>query len=101
MTAGRLALQKNQEILIRAFAGLVGRFHGLSSRPIRIRDGTDGLLVPCGGEERMLEALVRLIGDPAMPEEMGRNARERIETLRDRERIRRVFLDKCYEIMER
>lgn len=178
MTAGRLTPQKNQEMLIRAFAGLVGRFPDkdltlrifgvgilqdelaalidgldmrehifLEGRSLNIseeyaradafvlssdfegqpnalmeamaaglvcvstdcptgpsgliQDGTDGLLVPCGDEERMLEALTRLVEDPAAAEEMARNARERMEALCDRERIGRVFLDRCYEIMER
>ena len=66
-----------------------------------IRDGTDGLLVPCGDEERMLEAMARLVEDPAMAEEMGRNARARMAEISDRARIGRTFMDKCSELMER
>jgi glycosyltransferase involved in cell wall biosynthesis len=38
-------------------------------------DGVDGLLTPSGSVEGLTAALVRLAGDPALRDRLGRNAR--------------------------
>ncbi|MDO8881024.1 MAG: glycosyltransferase family 4 protein [Coriobacteriia bacterium] len=47
--------------------------------PEMIEDGVTGLLVECGDEARLAEAIVRLRDDRALAERLGRGARARFE----------------------
>lgn len=51
--------------------------------PELVRDGEEGLLVPHGDAAALGAAMVRLQGDPALAEQMGRAGRERVETYYD------------------
>lgn len=45
-----------------------------------VEDGRQGVLVPVGDERAMAEAMVRLAHDPQWAGQLGRQARERVET---------------------
>jgi colanic acid/amylovoran biosynthesis glycosyltransferase len=47
--------------------------------PELIRDGIDGLLVPASDLEELTAALARLMDDPGLREQLGKNARARVE----------------------
>jgi len=44
-----------------------------------VQDGVNGFLVPVRDAEALAEALGKLIGDPALRQEMGRRGRELVE----------------------
>jgi glycosyltransferase involved in cell wall biosynthesis len=58
-----------------------------------IRHGHDGLLVPPGDESRLVEAVGRLLDDPATARRLGANARARVEQRFSREAMVRRFQD--------
>ncbi|TLM89870.1 MAG: glycosyltransferase family 4 protein [Actinobacteria bacterium] len=47
--------------------------------PEAVADGETGLLIPPGDADRLREALLRLLADPALRESMGRQARLRVQ----------------------
>jgi glycosyltransferase involved in cell wall biosynthesis len=51
----------------------------VSSIPEMVQHEHNGLLVPLGRVDAMTEAVVRLMGDAVLRENMGRNGRKRVE----------------------
>ncbi len=47
--------------------------------PEQIESGREGLLCPPNDEEKLAEAVIRLLADPRLREEMGRNARRKAQ----------------------
>lgn len=62
------------------------------AQPEYLDDGISGLLVPPGDEQRLSEALARLLDDPALRKRLGETAREQI---RERLPYDRFFKDYC------
>lgn len=65
-------------VVIEAFArgrGVVATDAG--GIPDLVRDGVEGLLIPPGDEDALVEALVRVLGDAALAAQLGAAARER------------------------
>jgi colanic acid/amylovoran biosynthesis glycosyltransferase len=47
--------------------------------PEIVDDGVSGILVPPRDEEALVQAIIRLLGNPALAEELGTNARQKVE----------------------
>ena len=58
-----------------------------------IEDGKTGLLVPPGNVHELAQALIALIRDKGRRQEMGQNARKRVESLFDWQVITRQYLE--------
>jgi len=57
------------------------------------RDGTDGYIVPTGDSDALADAMLELLSDAERVDEMGRNARKKIERDHDYADIGQRYLD--------
>jgi glycosyltransferase involved in cell wall biosynthesis len=60
---------------------------GVDGVPEAVEDGETGVLVPPGDAERLADALIGLLRDPAKAEAMGRRGRARVEAHFSAERM--------------
>lgn len=68
-------------VILEAMAsGLPVVASGISGIPLAVEDGGTGLLVPEGDPEALLEALRRLLADPAAARALGERGRRKAET---------------------
>jgi glycosyltransferase involved in cell wall biosynthesis len=68
-------------VILEAMAsGLPVVASGISGIPLAVEDGRTGLLVPEKDPERLLSALLRLLGDSGLVREMGERGRRKAET---------------------
>ncbi|WP_345778524.1 glycosyltransferase family 4 protein [Natrinema sp. DC36] len=57
------------------------------------RHGTDGYIVPTGDADALADSMLELLADDKLAEEIGRNAREKIERDHDYEKIGKQYLE--------
>lgn len=57
------------------------------------RHGTDGYIVPTGDVDALADSMLELLADDKLAEEIGRNAREKIERDHDYEKIAKQYLE--------
>jgi glycosyltransferase involved in cell wall biosynthesis len=88
------------KILIEAAAGAcaIVAYDVAGCREI-VSDGDNGLLVPAGDTDRLADAILKLIEDPARRAAMGMNGRKRVEAGFTQERVIAQTLD-AYVSME-
>jgi glycosyltransferase involved in cell wall biosynthesis len=79
-----------------AAAGLPAIGTRLNAIPEIIDDGSTGILLPVGDGRALVQALDRLIGDPALRDRLGANARARIEEVGDPD----THMDRLASIVE-
>jgi len=64
------------------------------------RDGTDGHIVPTGDSQALTDAMLELLENDGLVEEMGRNAREKVERDHDYADIAQRYLEIYREMAE-
>jgi glycosyltransferase involved in cell wall biosynthesis/ribosomal protein S18 acetylase RimI-like enzyme len=65
------------------------------------RDGIEGLLVPPRDGRRLVEAILELVGDPALRDRMGKAARRRAEERFDERRVLDTVVRTYRDLLER
>ena len=78
--------QAPNAVLEAAAAGLPVVAHPVAAVPEMVVDGVTGLLVPPADDDALLSALRSLLHDPGRRREMGRRARQHVETRYDMRR---------------
>ena len=64
------------------------------------RDGTDGFIVPTGDPRALADAMIELLANDDLVEEMGKNARKKVERDHDYEDIAQKYLEIYREMAE-
>lgn len=90
--------QAPNAVLEAAAAGLPIVAHPVAAVPEMVVEGVTGLLVPPGDDGALLAALRLLIDDPARRREMGRQAREHVESHYDMRRTVDALVDVLDEV---
>ncbi|HRZ77454.1 MAG TPA: glycosyltransferase family 4 protein, partial [Bacteroidales bacterium] len=63
--------------------------------PAMVKDGQDGLLVPPRNPERLAGAILQLLGDDRLQDELGRNARNTAQERFEAGRVARDYAALC------
>jgi glycosyltransferase involved in cell wall biosynthesis len=84
-------------VILEAMAsGLAVVATGVGGVPEIVQHGETGFVVPCGRDEMIVEAILRLTSDEALRLELGHRARRYVEVNHSLERLPE-YLEKLYE----